>query len=706
MGEFLTVLAGLCNIILASIVFYKQRNNKAAQWFFIFGISAMTWIASNVLWRVTAEYDWVKLTYTTGLLFGVTGLLWSHSLSVVKKPAWYGAVYSIAIVLGLLSLVDNMIVKDFIPGTITGYEGLKKGPLFDVYSIYMFGLFVLILFRLYQAYRFNTGLERLQRKFVFWGGVVYLITLLIIDFVIPSLLNDFTLTAYDSPATLILIGSTAYATLRYRFMDVQLILRTSFVYSVLALCFFGLFYLLAWFFTTFLGGVWNIASFFTGVVLCISFAVLLPRIEHAAIYVANTYFYANIYNAREAFETLTKTIASRTDLLVLGTTVVRKIRLTFKVKKVFLVITKQSAADSESKKYRTFNARKVVKFLPVLHMIKNAARAEDLADKPLVYTKDFEHFCRKENVKVVIPLIHKEKHIGFIFVGPKQADRIFTKEDLLLLDTFAKQGAIAFDNAFLYGDLKEKNTHFKRLLSEKSEFLDIASHQLRSPISIIRSAAELITRSSGKSVISFDDALQKMYDATIRLNNLVDDLLLASKLDSPHFSLSLDTFRTISVLELVSSILETMSYRLRACNVKVSIDIGKEAVIFGYDKYVSIVLENLIDNAVKYSYNTGEPCIEIHARVLGNVVRISVSDNGVGISKNDRQRIFQKFMRTKTAQKHVPEGTGLGLYIVRRVTEAHPYGRWGFKSVLQKGSEFWVEFQRGNVDPVVSKRRG
>jgi GAF domain-containing protein len=125
----------------------------------------------------------------------------------------------------------------------------------------------------------------------------------------------------------------------------------------------------------------------------------------------------------------------------------------------------------------------------------------------------FNSFFHNTIARLVVPLQSKARNLGFVVVGAKQADKMFTREDIVLLDTLGKQAAIAIDNALLYQALEKKNKRLYQLLNTQKEFLDIASHELRTPISIIRSASSILMQHR-EDILEQDDALARM-NATV-----------------------------------------------------------------------------------------------------------------------------------------------------------------------------------------------
>ncbi len=295
-------------------------------------------------------------------------------------------------------------------------------------------------------------------------------------------------------------------------------------------------------------------------------------------------------------------------------------------------------------------------------------------------------------MQLIIPLRIKGYSHGVILLGSKKADRPFTRDDFILLDTLSKQASIAIENALLYQDLGKKNVRLKNMLSLQQEFLDIASHQLRTPISIMRGATSLLTSSNNSLTLS--EATPLIYDAAVRMNGIVDTILLASKVGMEKFKIQKEWLKPTDLAPLIDEAVHGFRYSIEDNKTEVSVVCPKDAQIFAYDRYVTIVLENLIGNALKYSRANSLPKVQVCVEEHGKTFRIRVIDNGIGVPELDKERLFHKFVRGTNLANKFPDGTGLGLFIIKKIVDAHPLGKTGLKSVEGKGSEFWVEFKK------------
>jgi len=222
----------------------------------------------------------------------------------------------------------------------------------------------------------------------------------------------------------------------------------------------------------------------------------------------------------------------------------------------------------------------------------------------------------------------------------------------------------------------------------KSEFVSIMSHQMRTPLSIIKWQLNLLEE---KGVKIEDSEAQKflahLAEENQRMIHIVNDLLELNKIEDGTFFLN----PSISSLK---EIVDEVVGRRRKENLNTSVSFEVEAsenlpLIFADKIKARDVVSHIIDNAIRYSVNGGK--ITIILQEIPKYVRCSVSDEGVGISKEDQKRIFSKFFRAESVYKHQTQGLGLRLYLAKAIVEASG-GEIGFTSQEGKGSTFWFTF--------------
>ncbi len=228
----------------------------------------------------------------------------------------------------------------------------------------------------------------------------------------------------------------------------------------------------------------------------------------------------------------------------------------------------------------------------------------------------------------------------------------------------------------------------KSLEEERDEFISVVSHELRTPITIAEgniSNAQLIFDKSG-DMEKIKTALKAAHDQVLFLADMINDLATLSRAERGKLTVEVEPINVHDlVLELASNYLpEAMDHGLQ---IKTELD-PKLEILSSSKLYVREIMQNLITNAIKYTPK-GQITISAYQRHMN--VEISVSDTGIGITKSDQERIFDKFFRSDDVRARAINGTGLGLYVTMKLAKLIG-AEISFKSELNKGSTFSVIF--------------
>ncbi len=228
-------------------------------------------------------------------------------------------------------------------------------------------------------------------------------------------------------------------------------------------------------------------------------------------------------------------------------------------------------------------------------------------------------------------------------------------------------------------------TQLKQTDKVRRDFVANVSHQLRTPLSILRGYIETLLDNPQTSDKELSRILRVMERHSKRLGLLVDDLLTLAHLESRSAGLQ---FSDVQLAELFQSVIRDWEKKLAEKQLKVVVDLSPDARTIRADETrLHEVLYNLLDNALKYSRENGE--IRLRAVQRGPEIVLSVTDNGIGISKDDLPRIFERFYRADKARSRELGGTGLGLAIVKHIAQLHG-GRVEAESELGKGTTIRV----------------
>ncbi len=237
-------------------------------------------------------------------------------------------------------------------------------------------------------------------------------------------------------------------------------------------------------------------------------------------------------------------------------------------------------------------------------------------------------------------------------------------------------------------ELAIANNELKRLDAAKSEFISIASHQLRTPLTAIKGYVSLILEGSyGKVPMTLQDVLNKVYIVNNRMGQLVEDLLSISRIESGRVQYN---FVEAQLEPIVADIVDMFTIMAKEKKLSLKIKLPKKSLpklTLDVNK-IREVVSNLIDNALKYTKEGG---VTVTVEGDDRCVSVRIQDTGIGVDPKEGKRLFEKFTRSTETMKLDVSGTGLGLYVGKNFVEAHG----GLLSVesdgLGKGSTFIIK---------------
>lgn len=282
-------------------------------------------------------------------------------------------------------------------------------------------------------------------------------------------------------------------------------------------------------------------------------------------------------------------------------------------------------------------------------------------------------------------VIGKESNLKIYF--PEQTVFVITKMWAVLLLSIIVMLSIIFGFAFTFRTILRQ----KKLSEMKNDFINNITHELKTPISTISLACQSLTDDS----VSKDQNILKRYIGMIneennRLGTLVEGVLKSAVFDKGNFDLELNDY---IVSELIVEAINNIKFQVEKKEGEIVFEnqLQKEYNI-KLDKvhFLNIII-NLLDNANKYSEIA--PQIFVSIRETGNTIEISIEDNGIGISKDDQKRIFDKLYRVPTGNIHNVKGFGLGLNYVKTIIEKHGW-KIRVDSQLGKGSKFIISIPK------------
>lgn len=219
----------------------------------------------------------------------------------------------------------------------------------------------------------------------------------------------------------------------------------------------------------------------------------------------------------------------------------------------------------------------------------------------------------------------------------------------------------------------------------KDELLSIASHQMRTPATGVKQYLGMVLQGfAGDLTSSQTELLSKAYASNERQLRVVNDVLHLAKLDLGRVVLAKSTF---DLTTMIRDIVEEQSQESRAAKITIQLRLLKKAPFYGDQHALRMVVENVVSNAIKYTNPGGRVSVRLR-RHKGNYI-LTVADTGVGIAKEEMEKLFKQFSRITNERSHLVSGTGVGLYLAQHLTRLHG-GDITVSSTLGKGSSFYI----------------
>lgn len=703
----LPLLSAILVFILGIIVFKNGKKEKINFTFVLFSFAITIWMFATFMMFINKDnidriIFWDKIVYG-GVVF-IPAIMYHFGLALTNNKIIKG---KFLLIIGyLLSLFFFLLIPTgFFINDAFIYEwgAHSRAQIFHHVFLFYFSTYLILWFIIvYKYYKLPiSSVEREKIKYSFLAFII-LASLGSLGF-LPAYGIGIYPFAYVSGVIFTII--IAYTIIVHRLMDVKMVMRRSSVYlATLASIVVPAFFIEHAFSAIFSGySIWSEVFILT---VAIS---IFPPIKNYYYRFANKYLFSSLYDSKEV-------VAELSD----------KLRTTLEVDKIHALVSKilTSSFHSKSigvlffnKKRKNYTLRYNDGFnIGKLKTIKNNQEIYDLyvsANKIIVLEelKNYSYDRYKEyideltgyNMEILVPLNVGDKNLGILVLGPKEAGDMYNDEDLGVLKIVSAQMAISLENALLYEetkrfnkklkqeieiattDLLSANEKLKKLDVAKSEFISIASHQLRTPLTAIKGYISMMIEGDfGELTPVEKEALEKVFNSNERLIKLVENLLNVSRIESGRLQFN---FEEVQLEKMVESVMDELSNYAKKKDLtleykkpetplpKVNID----------DEKIRQVVMNLIDNAIKY---TKQGTVTVSLAQVENNLEFRVSDSGMGISPTDLPNLFQKFSRGTGASLTHTEGTGLGLYVARQMIEAHQGKIWAESKGEAMGSRF------------------
>lgn len=695
--SYLFTLVGLLVIIF--FVGLKNSESKLNRYFILFGLSVFLYSLSTFLSEFTPSLDSALLITQLALFFANFIPYFFLRFTLVFSNTYdRNRVFAIVAtaVLPILSIVA------FLPTTISTVERTVLGTALDqvgptlwltlIYFVWLFGF----SFRNLHVYaRDSDAKVRSQVNLMVYGIGFSVAINMVVQIILPTFGINGLGDTVGHPVNVILVGAVGLAILRHKMFDIRAVIFRSigFVATVTVVLFvYGLVVIAAK--NTLFA---NIEDSRYGDVFFVSVALLLALTVRPLVYLiqrqTDKLFFHNDYDPQELLNELGKILSSVIDLTVLTEKVSFLLKEDMRIKTVNIIVLDKNKVYHQSAATIGQDSDEMAKDLEIFEA--------GVYSKDALVKGNQQSTLEKYNISVLSTLVANNQRIGYVIFYDKSSGVGYRSKDTKLIEIVTDELAIAIHNSLSYSLVQQFNTTLQKRIEEatqqlqtvnaqlkeadavKDDFITMTSHQLTTPLTAIDGYLSNATKGYyGQIQDELKAPLQSALSRARVMKQLVVDLLTVSRMSAGKFTLDLAPSDLNSLVE--TEVKESMA-RLNP-GQKLTYHPPKSPIpkVYVDAQKLRQVIINLIDNALNY---TPSGAVSVHLDRDNDWLYYRVVDTGIGVPEAEKPKLFSKFYRASNAKTERPDGTGIGLYLVKRVVDAHG-GEVLFESTAGKGSTF------------------
>lgn len=708
MNLFILITTCIINLVFGASVLLRDSRKDYARLFGLMSVFITIWIITNYMTDHYFDHLWLtnlanKLAYFSGYATVVSGLLFTYVFPV-RRTVRTGEV----VLVGALAFLPSVLsFTTLIAGNVTLPRGggvvYSTGPLIGLYVVCFMGLLVLLSRNLLGVMAHRRLAEKQQAWLILVAFVSSAFLGLLLNVIVPSMLGYGWHTTQIGPlVTVILVGTIAYTIVRHGLFDVRLAIVRTFAYVLSLFTLASVYYLLALTLSATLlssdhsAGIQNPI----GIVLALTLAFVFQPLKLYFDKLTSRVFYRNNYNSDDFFTDLSRELSTTTDLRSLLQRAAAVISLTFHAEQSFFFVE-----YGENNRYITAGTSRHSQLdktdVELINAYATDGDGAPIITSRLVTQNELSRILSRHNIELVLPLKWGEGMLSYLFLG-LQRSRDYTRRDIQVLETVSDELAIAIQNALSLHEVKEinatlqeriasatkelreSNVQLQRLDEAKDEFVSMASHQLRTPLTSVKGYISMVLEGdAGKISPTQTKLLQEAFTSSERMVHLINDFLNMSRLQTGKFMIDK---RAIDLSKIIGEEVASLDSTATAHSLKLRYRAPSYFPILYLDEgKIRQVVMNFIDNSIYYSREHSTITVKLYVDA-GDAV-LEVHDTGIGVPEDQKAQLFGKFFRATNARKQRPDGTGIGLFLAKKVIVSHG-GSMVFESVEGDGSTF------------------
>lgn len=706
MDLFILVITCAINLLLGLFVVVRDIRKPYARAFGVMCLLTTVWITANFITNHHVDNLTVtnlanKTAFAAGYAVIISGLLFTYFFPKKRRAAFGERLFvgASTVVLLVLSFSDNIAGRATL--NASGNLVFSIGDLLWLYIIGFIATVALIARNLLVVAHNEKPDVKRQTRYVLFAFIVSALLGLTLNVIMPLLSEDWTVTRFGPLATVFLVGMIAYTIIRHGLFDIRLAVVRGATYTLSLLTLAAVYYAVA-----FAVSRTIITSEFTyvdqgpfNVLLALLLAFIFQPVKRFFDNLTSHIFYRDNYSTDDFFARLSRELNQSTNLRELLTKAALEIGDTIKAEQSFFAVRyganhHMSAGTERHSRVAPTEIEKIDEF------VKTQGQTTILTDM-LDAGDPLYRLLHKQKIALTLPLLQGDQIIGYLFLG-SQRSRDYTRRDIRALETVSDELVIAIQNALSVQEVKEinatlqdriksatkelrrTNLQLQRLDAAKDEFVSMASHQLRTPLTSVKGYISMVLEGDvGRISNTQRQLLGEAFTSSERMVHLINDFLNVSRLQTGKFIVE---SRPIDLAKLVGQEVDSLKTTAGAHELQLGYRKPPYFPVLMIDEgKIRQVVMNFIDNAIYYSHEG--TTIDVKLYIDGGDAVLEVHDTGIGVPKSEQAHLFGKFFRATNARRQRPDGTGVGLFLAKKVIDAHG-GAIVFHSVEGQGSVF------------------
>lgn len=710
MDLFVLITTCTINLLLGLVILLRDARQRYAQFFGLMSLCITVWIVANFITNhytanllVTNMANMLAFASAYGIVF--SGLLFTYRFPVVRHPA---KLEKYPIILLSLAVV-GMSFTELISGRATldhgGNLAFSTGEFLWFYIVCFLAVVVLIARNLLGNSQSQNTLKRHQMHFVLFAFITSALLGLVLNILIPLILSDWHATRFGPLSTVVLVVTLAYTIIRHGLFDIRfaVVRALAYIFSLLTLA--GIYYGFAYvasgiFFFGSKSQSFMIDQGPLNVTLALLLAFIFQPVKNFFDRLTNKVFYRSNFTIDDFVVRLSRKLTISNDLRTLLHHASLDIADVLKIDQAFFLVhygddNTMSSGTHEHRHISHTDERKLDDYF--------YSNQEEilLTDMLISGEGNIKDMLNQHKVAAVLPLWYAGRLLGYLFLGDKHSG-YYVNRDLKALRTIRDELVIAIQNALSVQEVREinatlqqrikdatkklrqSNNQLQRLDAAKDEFVSMASHQLRTPLTSVKGYISMVLEGDvGRISKEQRLLLEEAFTSSERMVHLIGDFLNVSRLQTGKFIIDTHPVDLAKVAKQeVDSIRQIASTHGVAVTFKSP---SRFPELYIDENKIRQVIMNFMDNAIYYSPESQEIKVALSIEEGDAVLR--VIDKGMGVPADVQKKLFTKFFRAENARRQRPDGTGIGLYLARKVIDGHG-GSLVFESKEGKGSTF------------------